>query len=600
MTPKSYAKLAQVRIKDWVRYITGHSPFPCWGLTLQLNYDKRLCKQCLFIQMVHLWKEEMVMIKVIVADDEINVCKLICNLVDWSSFDMEILGVAHNGVETLEYVKLYLPDLVVTDIRMPGYDGLEMIAKAREIKPDLDFVIISGYRDFEYAKRAIQFRVQDYILKPIKKDELSSTLQKARNKYITKINNVSSEEQLKLFLQSNMDKQRSGIFNELLLKKPPLDELPLENLNRDYHFHFQSSMFQIFIAKIDCPPQEHYQNVLTVLTDKLVQRLQKALEPHCFDLQLSVEGNRMYGILNLREPGWAPLRRHFKAALDDFLVQASVYGKMALTIGLGDSVTKAGELVLSLSSAEAAVSQRLIEGTGILIEMPLARPDSANNHDINELMSALKSDMEKVLETLDRDQLLVSLENFRSKCLALKNLSGQVLYTIVQNAHSTYLILLCNRYHQIVRLEEQMSGFSEKADQCVSTESLFNLLFTELSEMLVRAMEEAKQSETKPLRLAKQYIQENYTTQVTLEKLAAFIGFNPSYLSTLFKKENGQNFLDYLSEVRITHARAMLKETNKTVATICEEVGYSDLKHFNSIFKKYTGLKPNEYRKLFS
>ncbi len=540
------------------------------------------------------------MIKVIVADDEINVCKLICNLVDWASFDMEILGVAHNGVEALEHVRTYLPDLIVTDIRMPGYDGLEMIAKAREIKEDLDFVIISGYRDFEYAKRAIQFKVQDYILKPIKKDELSAILQKVREKYMAKLSNISLEERLNLFLQSDMEKLRSGVFSELLLKKPPQEEMTLESLNRDYRFRFQEGAFQIFIAKIDCPSPEQCQNAIAVLMDKLTQRLQKALEPLCFDMQLSVCGNRAYGVLNLGESGWAPLRRHFKAALDDFLVQASVYGKMALTIGLGAPVTKTGELALTLSSAEAAVAQRLMEGTGILIEGQPSKTGSVNLNDINALMSALKSNMERILETLDRDQLLAPLEKFRVQCLALENLNGQALYNIVQNAYNTYLMLLCSHYNHTWRLEEQIRGFSERADQCESSESLFNLLFTELSEMLARAMEEARQSETRPLRLAKQYIQENYAAQVTLDKLAAFIGFNPTYLSTLFKKENGLNFLEYLSEVRITHARAMLKETNKTVAAICEEVGYSDLKHFTGIFKKYTGLKPNEYRKLFS
>lgn len=118
------------------------------------------------------------MIKVVVADDEVKVCQLICNLVDWSTFDMEIVAVAHNGEEALEMVRQHEPDLLVTDIRMPGCDGLEMIARAKQLREDLDFVIISGYRHFEYAQSAIKYGVSDYLLKPIQKEELCSTLEK--------------------------------------------------------------------------------------------------------------------------------------------------------------------------------------------------------------------------------------------------------------------------------------------------------------------------------------------------------------------------------------------------------------------------------------
>ena len=118
------------------------------------------------------------MIKVVVADDEVKVCQLICNLVDWSAFDMEIVAVAHNGEEALEMVRQYHPDLLVTDIRMPGCDGLEMIARAKQLSDTLEFVIISGYRHFEYAQSAIKYGVSDYLLKPIQKEELCATLEK--------------------------------------------------------------------------------------------------------------------------------------------------------------------------------------------------------------------------------------------------------------------------------------------------------------------------------------------------------------------------------------------------------------------------------------
>ena len=114
------------------------------------------------------------MIKVIIADDEARICRLIENLVNWEAFGMEVAGLAHNGIDCLRFIETEKPQLVITDIRMPGYDGLEMIRRAKEIDLDVEFILISGYEEFAYAQKAIEFGVRDYLSKPINKDRLDS------------------------------------------------------------------------------------------------------------------------------------------------------------------------------------------------------------------------------------------------------------------------------------------------------------------------------------------------------------------------------------------------------------------------------------------
>lgn len=109
------------------------------------------------------------MLRVIIADDEYKICQLIEKLVDWKSLDMEVVDIVQNGVEALESINSLSPDIVITDIRMPGYDGLELIKLSRDTKKALKFIIISGYRHFEYAQSAIKYGVSDYLLKPIKR-----------------------------------------------------------------------------------------------------------------------------------------------------------------------------------------------------------------------------------------------------------------------------------------------------------------------------------------------------------------------------------------------------------------------------------------------
>lgn len=123
--------------------------------------------------------------KVMIADDEERICQLIEALVDWKALDMEVAAVAHNGLEAAETVKKLRPDILITDIRMPGCSGLELIEKVKKYLPELEIIIISGYAHFEYAKSAIQFGVGEYLLKPINKTELTTTLERLREKIST-------------------------------------------------------------------------------------------------------------------------------------------------------------------------------------------------------------------------------------------------------------------------------------------------------------------------------------------------------------------------------------------------------------------------------
>ena len=128
--------------------------------------------------------EKNKMIRVVVADDEYKICQLICQLIDWKKLDMELVGIGSNGIEALKMIEIKKPDLLLTDIRMPGYDGIELLKRARKINSKIEIIIISGYSDFEYAQTAIQCGVCDYILKPINRDLLNTTLQKIRNVFL--------------------------------------------------------------------------------------------------------------------------------------------------------------------------------------------------------------------------------------------------------------------------------------------------------------------------------------------------------------------------------------------------------------------------------
>ena len=538
------------------------------------------------------------MIKVIIADDEEKVCRLICKLIDWKSVNMEVIGIAHNGIEALELVKNLKPDLVITDIRMPGYDGLELISYIKEIDPNIDCIIISGYRHFEYAQNAIKYGVVDYLLKPIKKDELMNTLIKMNEKFRFRTEKLSNEEQLKIRNQNDIDKLRSGLFIEVLLQKRGyLEELTLEKMNENYHFKFQEGYFQVVTIKIDCGFEAVHNSSIQLLQDKIAQIINTNLKEKCFDMESYIDDSIVYCTLNYRKNSRKEIRKQLKIVLGELLIQKNVFERVEFTIGLGNVVENIRQLGSSFRIAQIAMEQRLLVGTGKLIdEIHVAD----TTHSTSILLAELSKSMRAGLEILDKDQVLKNITFLLTSIKEISDLSGIEALKVAKETYSMYLTILRNNQLILNDSNECYNNFCLYANRCGSLEAVFEYLSLCIEQSLNQIIEEKKCVDTKPIRMAKKYIQQNSMNAISLEEVSNYVGFNASYFSTLFKKESGSNFVEYLLEVRMNHAKELLKETNLSIATICEQVGYNDLKHFTKIFKKNTGIKPNEYRKLYS
>ncbi len=183
---------------------------------------------------------ELRMLRVLIADDESKVCQLIEKLVDWDALGMEVVAVAENGIEALEKIKEFHPDIVITDIRMPGYDGLDLIRLGKEEAPKAEFVIISGYRHFEYAQMAIRYGVNAYLLKPIKKDELTETLKRLSTRFRAQTEQLSQEEKTRLAIRSDEKNLRQAFLQDLVGRrnKETLSQ-PLLEINREFHYRFE-------------------------------------------------------------------------------------------------------------------------------------------------------------------------------------------------------------------------------------------------------------------------------------------------------------------------------------------------------------------------
>lgn len=537
------------------------------------------------------------MLKVIIADDEDKICQLIYKLVNWESLGMQVVGIAHNGIEALDLVRTHTPEIAITDIRMPGYDGLEFIEKAKEYSSSIDFIIISGYQHFEYAQRAIRYGVSDYLLKPIKKDELITTLTKMKNHYLVRAEQLSQEEKMKLNLKNNMVKLRNSFLNEILLQRMKrMKDISIDMINQEYQFHFQEGCFQVLTVKLDGIDQTYYSNV-KFLEEKVLLMIHNNLKEFCYDMESYFEENICYCILNFSLANKKIIRRQCKILLDEVLLQKDIFENMETTIGLGTLEEDIKMLGDSLKIAIWAYEQRLVLGTNRVIDNDFINmnqlADSQLFHDFNKEMNA-------ALERLDKSSVVTAIRFLRDGIKNRPETSGHEIIQMTKEVCNLFLFSIKKNKFLIEESNYFFEEFSKMANNFGSVYSLFNYLTTSITSLLDKIIEDKKQLDTKPIRDAKQYIQENFQCSITLEDVSTKVGFNATYFSSLFKKDTGYTFLEYLTEVRMNHAKTLLKETNIGVATICERVGYSDVKHFTKIFTKHIGLKPNEYRKLYS
>ena len=153
------------------------------------------------------------MLKVIIADDEKMICLLISQLLDWKELDFEIAGMAYTGIDAYQMIVEHRPDLVITDIRMPGYDGIELIKKVKEAGIQTEFIMISGFKQFEYAQNAMKYGVKYYLLKPIEEDKLLEIVQEIRQDIYDRIKHRMYESNLETEVKETREKKVSDIYS---------------------------------------------------------------------------------------------------------------------------------------------------------------------------------------------------------------------------------------------------------------------------------------------------------------------------------------------------------------------------------------------------
>lgn len=342
--------------------------------------------------------------------------------------------------------------------------------------------------------------------------------------------------------------------------------------------------------------QSFYSNI-KFIEEKIIQIIENNLREYCFDMESLFEENVCYCILNYKPGDKKIIRKQSKAIVDEITSQKEIFENIDITIGLGTVEEDIKKIDNSFKASVWAYEQRLIVGTNRVIEGEVVilnqLADSKLFYEFNKAMTI-------ALERLDKDAVVDSIRFLRDGLKNRGETSGHEVLQMTKEVCNLFLFTMRNNKFVIDDGESFFNDFNMGANNYGSINTLFSFLSNTIVLTLDKVIRDKKLLDTKPIREAKQYIQDNYQMSITLEEVSSKVGFNSTYFCSLFKKDTGSTFLEYLSDIRMNKAKELLKETNLSIAIICEQVGYSDVKHFTKIFIKHTGLKPNEYRKLYS
>lgn len=531
--------------------------------------------------------------RVLIVDDEIRIGMLIRKLIHWDELSLECVAVLDNGQAAYDMILVEKPDIVITDVRMPKIDGLQLIEMVKE-NQGIRFIIVSGYREFEFAQKAIKHSVRDYLLKPINEEELNQSLAKL----CSEISDETEARWKEAHSRQALSVSEQIIRGDLLSVIISQNVLPvIEELRERTGLSLGADAFRALVIKADHRDTQKADKKLDrVLADKILSALDKAFDGWGPEKLVCEQANfYIHCLLNYPVAHSKEIKDRINIMLIELQDYSMGFDQHNVTVGIGRGKTRYSEISGSLREAHDAVNFQIKAGTSRLIYAKQLALDPAFSVDayLRQMRPLFLQAVDSYSETLLRE----SVEKVFDEAGFGEDFDYSRCYNIARRTAELFFNRIDPGNNKGDSLQQRLL---EDIYHCSSVSQLKGLLSDRLAEYLQLCLQRLVSESTKPVREAKKYIDEHYGEKIGLEDIAGIVGFNPTYFSMLFKKETGINVSAYLVNVRMEAAKKMLRETNEIILAIADSVGYKDSRYFSQLFVKTIGIKPALYRKLHS
>ncbi|MCD7746533.1 MAG: response regulator [Lachnospiraceae bacterium] len=533
--------------------------------------------------------------RVIIADDEPKILQLIRQLGHWQELDIEIVDECRNGAEALESIVRNRPDFVLSDIQMPVYDGIELIRRVRDANVDPLFVLISGYRHFEYARSAIQLNVMDYLLKPIDEKQLNDTLRTICAR-IDERNHLAEQSKTLYVLQENQNRKAMERFwAKLLYRDETVDDACFsceESCNQAFHTEFEPGCYQVFCV---------FSSLSAILekSDAMGNGRLEVYIQESFPDYVRYYGNNTYMgyilVANYMQERKNEIRQAVLALYYKIRDLREIYGDIRLSIGCSRIYHSVSDLFTAFEEAHSAEWGRLVlTRNGVLdydqiAQLPgFSMEELITREEIQTLLDCLRylrqEELSDLMERVYQRAVRLNGRNPRDMMQCFFKLQAEIIFCFEDPERQTrmqedsyYAYLNARNFQQVIRN-----------------------LYLACQKYVEEEQKKLKEKMGKPIQLAVRYVREHYAEPISLEDVAEAGNVSPTYMSKLFKSEMQIGFNEFLTQVRLEESEKLLENTNLTVREIAAKVGYPDEKYYSKLFKKNTGIKPTDYRRIYS
>lgn len=525
--------------------------------------------------------------KVLLVDDEEEVIQVIMKKIDWEALGFLVVGYANNGVKALELVEEFRPDVVMTDIKMPFMDGMELSNRIRAEFPTIKILFFTGFDEFEYAKGAIQLEAEEYILKPVNAAELTNVFAKLKTKLDREISEKRNVEILQKYYMESLPVLQANFYTSLLEGRIDAEEIP--GYLSNYQLDFSGPFFCCLVIHTSASrtPKDISPLLLSASVQKQAEeRLAQKWQAKCFFYL----GNTILIPQLANENAVSELTDD----CDRFCKYADCIIGAVVTVGIGRVCGNLMELSQSYESAREAVSYRVLYGSGRAINMKEIVPSQGGNASSSREFQL--SNLFKMIRMGSAEEVVTAVEEYLNHA----DFSDKSL----QQHHVDVMELISTLYRFSINNDVQAPEFS--GDIMKLYGRLLELEPDALQKWLVDSClafrEEfihARNKSTKSfVSRAKEYVHNNYAEEeLSLDDICQVLGVSNSYFSTIFKKETGSSFVSYLTDYRMERARDLLIETDEKSYIIAKSVGYTDPNYFSYVFKRRFGVSPSKYRR---
>lgn len=522
-------------------------------------------------------------IKVLLADDEPVILRGLRKLLYWNELGLEIVGEAYDGAELMKMIGATSPDLIISDISMPKYSGIDVIREIHEKYPGIKVVFISAFRDFAYAQDALHYGAIGYLVKPVNRSQLEEAVLKA----VRLIGDQSQRNREKEIAVRFERSKRSESIEEQLARLTDGDRSASAFLS-EMGVIARSSYMTVVFGEIDGAPDDK--------RSESARKLQNFSVANVLEEAVSQTGAGLYfrkgelhGILLQYDRPDEAL-----SYVQDFHDKLNQYVKLSFTFGIGTSFETLEEAGDSAQAAIEALQSKFLTGWNRVIEGRHSMSDPDLDAEIKGAVNELSIKLASAIVGTDDNNADALLGELWS---AWRSAAANGKHAAVTSV-----------YGAISRIRQELKDYGVFTGTADDHELLAKLdrsrTFEQIAEFATAAIavirrEAAARMGTREVSLlvqVKNHIEEHYAESITLESMAALVYMNPYYFSKFFKKHTGENFKQYLTEVRIRHGLRLLMQSELLVYEIAEQVGYNNSRQFSDMFKKRYGMLPLEYK----